>query len=172
MDYVQIVIQDTVWWEPFPRDKTVWSENSKGEVQSREALCSRQRLRYGLHFIEANIGQRVINVRWKEWCEFSAFNRVLYFLIEKYTFIVLKISSPKIGWGVVERKRGLGLILLLRFYSVNYFLDGMTLITKDEASGSSVTVEEAQKVLKGSFLTLDELLQWIYFLDAHSFLKK
>uniref|UniRef100_A0A8D1GUT4 X-ray repair cross-complementing protein 5 n=1 Tax=Sus scrofa TaxID=9823 RepID=A0A8D1GUT4_PIG len=50
--------------------------------------------------------------------------------------------------------------------------DGMTLITKDEASGSSVTVEEAQKVLKGSFLTLDELLQWIYFLDAHSFLKK
>lgn len=73
---------------------------------------------------------------------------------------------------MVERKGGLGLILLLRFYSVNYFLDGMTLITKDEASGSSVTVEEAQKVLKGSFLTLDELLQWIYFLDAHSFLKK
>lgn len=73
---------------------------------------------------------------------------------------------------MVKRKGGLGLILLLRFYSVNYFLDGMTLITKDEASGSSVTVEEAQKVLKGSFLTLDELLQWIYFLDAHSFLKK
>lgn len=30
---------------------------------------------------------------------------------------------------------------------MNYFLDGITLITKDEASGSSVTAEEAQKVL-------------------------
>lgn len=30
---------------------------------------------------------------------------------------------------------------------MNYFLDGITLITKDEASGSSVTAEEAKKFL-------------------------
>lgn len=47
---------------------------------------------------------------------------------------------------MVERKVGLGLILYLDF-TLNYFLDGITLITKDEASGSSVTAEEAEKVL-------------------------
>ena len=46
---------------------------------------------------------------------------------------------------------------------MNYFLDGITLITKDEASGSSVTAEEAKKVLRGRSLSLDELLQWILF---------
>lgn len=50
------------------------------------------------------------------------------------------------GGGVVERKVGLGLSLYLDF-TLNYFSDGITLITKDEASGSSVTAEEAKKVL-------------------------
>ncbi|XP_006867919.1 PREDICTED: X-ray repair cross-complementing protein 5 [Chrysochloris asiatica] len=38
--------------------------------------------------------------------------------------------------------------------------DGITLISKDEASGSSVTAEEAKKVLRDNFLSLDELLLW------------
>lgn len=46
---------------------------------------------------------------------------------------------------------------------MNYFLDGITLITQDEASGSSVTAEEAKKVLRNNSLSLDELAQWIFF---------
>lgn len=45
------------------------------------------------------------------------------------------------------KEGGTGVNSVLGFYSVNYFLDGITLITKDEASGSSVTDEEAKKVL-------------------------
>ncbi|KAG8520987.1 X-ray repair cross-complementing protein 5, partial [Galemys pyrenaicus] len=66
---------------------------------------------------------------------------------ENSTFIVLEISSTKMRGGVAERKVGLGLILVLEFFSVNCFLDGVTLITKDEVSGSSVTAEEAKKFL-------------------------
>uniref|UniRef100_A0A8C2P6J4 X-ray repair cross-complementing protein 5 n=1 Tax=Capra hircus TaxID=9925 RepID=A0A8C2P6J4_CAPHI len=51
--------------------------------------------------------------------------------------------------------------------------DGVTLITKDEAPGSSVTTEEeAKKVLWGSSLSLDELLQWRLFSWCSFFLEE
>lgn len=59
---------------------------------------------------------------------------------------------------MVERKVGLGLILYLDF-TLHYFVDGITLITKDEAPESSVTAEEAKKVLAVPYLSLDQLLQ-------------
>lgn len=73
---------------------------------------------------------------------------------------------------MVERKVGLGLILSLDF-TLNYFLDGITLITKDEASGSTVTAEEAKKVLLDNSLCL-QMCHWsgYHFLDAHFYLKK
>ena len=68
------------------------------------------------------------------------------FFVEKCTIIVVKIPSTK--WVEICGKEGrFGRNSVLGFYSVNYFLDGITLITKDEASGSSVTAEEAKKVL-------------------------
>lgn len=50
------------------------------------------------------------------------------------------------GGGMVVGKMGLGWIVSLDC-TQNSFSDGITLITKDEASGSSVTAEEAKKVL-------------------------
>lgn len=61
---------------------------------------------------------------------------------------------------------------MLAFSSVNYFIDGVTLITKDEAPGSSVTAEEAKKVLWGSSLSLDELLQGRLFSWCSFFLEE
>lgn len=47
---------------------------------------------------------------------------------------------PKLGFGVF-----LGSLLMIFLY-LFFFLDRISLITKDEAEGSSVTSEEAEKV--------------------------
>lgn len=57
-------------------------------------------------------------------------------------------ESPDPRWVELWKGEELRLTVCVRFYSVNSFLDGITLISKDEASGSSVTSEEAKKVCR------------------------
>lgn len=113
-------------------------------------------------FILQRLSRKQDTIRWKEQCELSAFTD--FISIEKSTCGVLKISNGKMGGWWRGRYDPIRIDSLHWDFTLNYFLDGITLITKDEAPGSSVTAEEAKKVLQNNTIFRWSIVMNIIFL--------